>query len=479
MSLERLEITPISAVIGTIVADRESGQLTIVSRDARTDLYWSQGDLVLATTSPGERSLASFLVKHGHIAPEASKGLEVRDPADIAVRFFESGLLPAERVGPLLRAWIASIVAPLFSLEEGTSAWEEGMAIEPERRVFIPSPAAIILEGIRGITSGLALKRSLGDTTRRIRMARDPRFTLDTIPILDEERRIALGLDEPKTIGELLKQFPRESALAARVAIEMLTLGIFEIEHPDHEHETTEEMERSERDLAIMSALGPADDRSLRAFAFARHAQTSDYYKILDLPKGATRANIVANYERLRKLFEPAIYPPVLRALLAEATQILDRAHEVLTSTAKRAEYDRLMSQGRGNDPRAVHTMLVRRNIAETNVTKARELVVAGDYYGAVVLLKQSVNYVPDYADAWFLLAVCQQKNPNQKWQRDAMESLQRAISAYPNHTEAILTLGDIYRGAGLSARARACYEDAIAIEPDNGEAKARLKSLK
>ncbi|MGK2857372.1 MAG: DnaJ domain-containing protein [Thermoanaerobaculia bacterium] len=479
MSLERLEITPVSSVIGTIVSDRDSGRLTVVSRDVRTDLWWSQGDLVLAATDAKDRSLAAFLTGGGHLASGATAALEVNDPVDVALRFFESGLVPADRVGPLLREWITSIVVPLFSIEEGTSAWEEGTALEPERRIFIPSPAAIILEGIRGITSGLALKRSLGDTSRRMRMAREPRFLLDTTPLLDDELRVVNGLDEPKSIGEFLKQFPRESALAARVVIEMLTLGIFEIEIPDHERESQEEMERSERDLAIMSALGPADDRSLRAFGFARHAQSSDYYRILDLPKGATRANIVANYEKLRKMFEPATFPPILQPLLRETIQVLDRAHEVLTSTAKRTEYDRLMSQGRGNDPRAVHKMLVRRSIAESNVAKARELVVSGDYYGAVVLLKQSVTYIPDHADAWFLLGTCQQRNPNQKWQRDAMESMQRAISANPNHVDAILTLGDIYRGAGLAARARACYEDVIAIEPENGEAKTRLKSLK
>jgi len=59
------------------------------------------------------------------------------------------------------------------------------------------------------------------------------------------------------------------------------------------------------------------------------------------------------------------------------------------------------------------------------------------------------------------------------------MESPHRAISANPNFTEAILTLGDLYRSAGRTARARACYEDVIAIEPENGEAKLRLKSLK
>jgi tetratricopeptide (TPR) repeat protein len=123
--------------------------------------------------------------------------------------------------------------------------------------------------------------------------------------------------------------------------------------------------------------------------------------------------------------------------------------------------------------------MLVRRTIGEENFAKARELVLAGDYYGAIVLLRQTVHYSPEHADAWLLLGTCQQRNPNPKWQRDAMDSIQRAIAANPNLVEAILTLGDLYRSTGLSSRARACYDDVLSIDPENGEAKVRLKSLK
>jgi len=477
LSLESLEITSLCTIIAPIIAERDSGRLTVVLRDRRTDLWWAQGDLVLAATTAPSLSLGAFLEKGGHIAPGAGTALSGIDGADLALRFFEASLVSSDRAGPLLREWIESLVLPLFSLEEGNCAWESGEAIDPERRVFLPSMAALVLEGIRGISSGLALKRSIGDLTRRIEFAREPRFTLDAVPLNDDERRLSETLVEPAAIGDFLKKAGRESVLAVRVAVELLTLGVWEIERPDQKHEDKDEMERSERDLAIMSTLGTSDERSLRAFAFARHAERSDYYKLLDLPKGTTRSNIVANYERLRKMFEPSTYPVILRPILTETIQTLDRAHEVLTSTAKRTEYDRLMSQGRGSDMRAVHKMIVRRSIAETNFAKARDLVTEGEYHGAMMLLRQSVTYVPDFAEAWFLLSTCQQKNP--KWKREAMESLQRAISANPNFTEAILTLGDLYRSAGLTARARACYEDVIAIEPENGEAKLRLKSLK
>jgi tetratricopeptide (TPR) repeat protein len=477
LSLTSLEITSLCEIIAPIVTERDGGRLTVVSRDRRVDLWWVQGDLVLASTSSPGISLGAFLEKGGHVAAGAAAALDGTEPADVALRFFESALVTSDRAGPLLREWTESVVLPLFSLEEGNCAWEAGAALDPERRVFIPSTASLILAGIRGISSGLALKRSVGDLARRIRFAREPRFTLDVLPVLEDERRIAESLTEPATIADFVKRTGRESVLAVRVAIEMLTLGVFEIERADQEHDDKEDVERSERDLAIMSSLSTADERSLRAFAFARHAERSDYYKLLDLPKGTTRSNIVGNYERLRKMFEPSTYPIVLRPILNETIQTLDRAHDVLTNNAKRAEYDRLMAQGRGNDMRAVHKMLVRRNIAESNFAKARELVVTGDYHGAMMLLRQTVTYVPDYAEAWFLLSTCQQKNPH--WRREAMESLQRAISANPNFTEAILTLGDLYRSAGLTARARACYEDVIAIEPENGEAKTRLKSLK
>ena len=59
------------------------------------------------------------------------------------------------------------------------------------------------------------------------------------------------------------------------------------------------------------------------------------------------------------------------------------------------------------------------------------------------MLLKQTVHFVPDHAEAWALLGACQERNP--RWRRDAAESFQMALSIDPNNVEAMISLGDLY----------------------------------
>jgi hypothetical protein len=476
VSLDRLEIRPPAEIIGEVVADRGTGMLSFLTNYERTDLYWSLGDLVLAHSTQKEASLPEFLVHRGLVSAERAAELAPDDPTRVAELMFESELVDPSVKQSALREWTASLLLPVFSLSEGTAAFEEGNALPPERRVFIPSTAGLILEGVRSITNGLVLKRSLGDTSRMIRRARESRFSLANIPLTRDETRIAKGLEEPIKIADLLKKFPGESALAARTIIAMMTLGAFE-PHSEEEIVATADIDRSEQELELMVAIGPSDQRSLSAVGFARQMNQMDYYHLFDIPRGATRALIEEHWDKLRKQFDPATYPPVVRPTTQDICARLDEAHRVLTTKGLRADYDRLLAEGHGGNHDAIHRMLVKRTIAEQNFEKATDHATRGDYFDAIVLLKQTVRYVPDHADAWYLLGSCQRQNP--KWSRDAMESMQRAIASNPNFVDAILTLGDLYRDGGLAARARACYEDVLAIDPEHGEAATRLKTLK
>ncbi|HUO83841.1 MAG TPA: hypothetical protein VM534_01895, partial [Thermoanaerobaculia bacterium] len=108
------------------------------------------------------------------------------------------------------------------------------------------------------------------------------------------------------------------------------------------------------------------------------------------------------------------------------------------------------------------------------NYRKAEELATRGDYYGAIVLLDQSVKFAPDMADAWHLLGVCQEKNP--RWRRAAVDSLQRALSIDPNRVDTLLALGDLHSAGMMIGRARSFYEDVLKIDPEHKIARARLK---
>jgi len=477
LSLERIEITPFAVIVGDILQERRTGYLTIIQAPVRKMLYWSQGELVLIVSATPEDSLGDFLVRRGALAADKALQLAGGDPTGAVARFHEMGGLDLSARQTLLREWVSAQFIPLFSLDEGTSAFNDDSAIEPEKRVFLQSTAALILEGIRSITNGLVLRRSLGDLKREIAPAREPRVDIDSIPLNDGERRIATSLRQAQSIESFLRQFSTESVTAAKVVIGMLCLGLYStVDYAAHAtHETS--ADDMQRDLELLAAIGSSDQRSLRAVALSRQLASTDHYQILDVPRAASRAQNVAGAEEMKKRYEPTTYPPIVRDSVTAINRRIDEAVGILKDPVRRQAYDKLLTQRAARGADELQKRVTQRSIAEQNYNRARELSTAGDYYGAIVLLKQAVDFAPDHSEAWFLLGSCQERNP--KWRRDAAESFQRSLSLDPNKVDALISLGDLYKGEGLTSRAQSCYEDALKISPENQQAKSRLDGIK
>jgi hypothetical protein len=476
VSLERIEITPFAVIVGEILMERRTGYLTIIRPPLRKVLYWSQGELVLITSSAPEDSLADFLVRRGILPAERAAQMISDNPTDSVAKFHESGLLELSWRQTLLREWITAQFVPLFSLDEGTAAFTEDAAIEPEKRVFLLSTAPLVLEGVRSITNGLVLRRSLGDLKRDIGPGRNSRFSTDNIALTETERKIAESLRDRETIETFLKHFSTESVTAAKVVIAMMALGVFAV--VDAATVLTPEVNADDmqRDLELLAAIGSSDQRSLRAVALSRQLASMDHYQLLDVPRGATRAQAVTAAEEMKKRYDPATFPPIVRNAVQAINRRIDEALLILKDAIRRQAYDKLMTQQSGRLPGELQKSLTQRVIAEQNFNKAKELSAGGDYYGAIVLLQQAVQFAPDHAQAWYLLGQCQERNP--KWRRDAAESYQRALSVDPSNVDALISLGDLYKVEGLASRAQSCYEDVLKITPENQQARSRLQAM-
>lgn len=479
MTLDRLEITPFAVIVGDLLRSRDTGYLTVIHQPLRKVLYWSQGEIVMATSAAPEESLGDFLVRRGVITIDRAFEMMSDDPTNAVAAFHEAGLLDHSMRQTLLREWLISLVLPLFSVDEGTAAFTHETAIEPARRVFLQSTAAVILDGIRSITNGLILRRSIGDLKRDIAFSNESRFSVDNVPLNDAERRIAASLVDEQSIESFLKHFPAESVAAAKVVIGMMALGIFRVIDVRSPADPGASMDDMQRDLELLAAIGAEDQRSLRAVRLARQLSSIDHYQILDVPRAATRAQLLAQAETMRKRYDPVTYPPVVRESAQAILRKIDEAASFLTDAGRRPGYDKLLFQhaGRKGGQEWIQQRVNQRTIAQQNFNRARELSVTGDYYGAIVLLKQAVNYEPDYTEAWFLLGSCQERNP--KWRREAAESFQQVLSIDPNHVEALISLGDLYRSEGMGNRAQSCYEDVLKISPKNQQATNRLEALK
>lgn len=480
MSLERIEITPFAVIVGDILQNRRTGYLTIVRPPLRKVLHWSQGELVLIASMSSEDSLSEFLVRRGVINADRAAQIGSGDQIDVVSNFHEAGILELSWRQTLLREWLATLFVPLFSLDEGTAAFTDDEAIPPDKRVFLQSTAALVLEGIRAITNGLVLRRSLGDLKREITWAHDSRYNIDSIPLTDAERNIASQLgNDPQTIEAFLKQFTTESVTAAKVVIGLMAIGVYSaVEHKSEAQPAIANFDEMQRDLELLAAIGSSDQRSLRAVGLSRQMPAMDHYQILDVPRAATRAQIMNQGEEQKKKFDPVTYPPIVRDAVSAIGRRIDEAVGVLKDANRRAEYDKLLTdRSSRTSVSSIKQRLTQRAIAEQNFNKARELAIQGDYYGAIVLLKQAVEFAPDNAQAWYLLGSCQERNP--KWRREATESYQMALSIDPNFIDAMISLGDLYKSEGMISRAQSCYEDVLRIAPENQQARSRVQALK
>lgn len=476
VSLERIEITPFAVIAGEILQHRKTGHLTILKPPIRKVLYWSQGELVMAASSAPEDSLGDFLVRRGAVQADRAAVLFGEDANDIVARVHESGMLDLSSRQSLLREWLAAQFVPLFSLDEGTAAFTDDDPLPPEKRIFVQSTAALLIEGVRAITNGLVLRRSIGDLKREIEISRASRYSIEALPLTEQERTIASALTQPATIETFLKRFASQSVNVAKVVISMLALGVYAIVQ-ERVAAPVNDMADMQRDLELLAAIGSSDQRSLRAVAFSRQLPTLDHYQVLDLPRAATRVQILAAADNVRARYDPMSYPPIVRDAVTTILRRIEEATEALKDAARRTAYDKLIHARTGEGASSIQQRLTQRNIAEQNFVRARELTAQGDYYGAIVLLKQTVNFAPDHAEAWQLLGSCQERNP--RWRREAAESFQKALSIDPNNVEAMISLGDLYKTEGMIGRAQTCYEDVLKIAGDNQQAQSRLANLR
>lgn len=479
MSLQRLEVTPLPTVIAELIAARRTGTLVLAHGKQRTSLDWVNGELVLARPGETARSLGAWLFHKGLVDEETGRRIAALPADEIVPRFHELALFDAAQRNAHLREWTRVVTTPLFSLTEGTAAFEESEPLDPAHRVFFQSPAPLIVEGTRSITNGLVLRSSLGDLTRVVEPDPDPLWPTEDLPLTDREREIARSLEGPTTVDQFLRRWSEDAVVAARVTIALTTLGTWNPigASPASGTQLTSgtESNDTERDLMLLAQIGPSDVASLEAVKFAKKLPHLDLYETLNLPRGAQGSLIAERAHQMLKEFETSSFPPILSSMIEEIRAAVERSRTILTHPAKRKEYDQLLSRGQGNKT-ALDQYVARRSIAIRNLERARELALRNDPYGAIVLLRQAVRFDPGSAEAWHLLGSCEQQNP--RWRRDAAVSFQKALAADPTYVEAMISLGDLYKLEGLPARARNFYEDALSIEADNATAKSRLAKL-
>ena len=117
--------------------------------------------------------------------------------------------------------------------------------------------------------------------------------------------------------------------------------------------------------------------------------------------------------------------------------------------------------------------------IADTYYGKARKAMREGDYHNAIQYGKLAISYKSDDARYYFMLADCQVRNPEAKWQRQAEQNYLKSTQLDPWNPDYLISLGRFYKKRGLKLRAKKQFEQALTIAPSHEEASRELANLK
>ena len=101
-----------------------------------------------------------------------------------------------------------------------------------------------------------------------------------------------------------------------------------------------------------------------------------------------------------------------------------------------------------------------------------------GDYFNAIQYGKLAMSYAPEDARYYFLLAECQVKNPEARWQRLAEQNYVEAARLDQWNAEYRVSLGRFYKRRGLKLRAKKQFKEALVLAPTHEGARKELDSL-
>jgi len=187
-----------------------------------------------------------------------------------------------------------------------------------------------------------------------------------------------------------------------------------------------------------------------------------DYYMILGIRPSATEEEIKEAFFRLAKKYHPDKHRGKNDGDYETKFAMINEAYNVLKDRAAKEEYDnRNMASGlkRKESSKSDYR-------AEEIYQTALKALKMNDVNSAIDLLKTAVRMEPGKAEYYSALGMALAEKPHRL--HEAREMCEKALEMEPYNVENHINLGLVYKKAGLHARARKQFENALRWDPEH-----------
>jgi len=490
-----------------IYVGRRSGILAVERSEVRKRLYFEKGSFTFSDTSEADWRLGQIAVRLGTIEQaDLDRVLTLLSPDKrIGKVMTELGLITAEGLNEVVQYQITENVYPMFAWTEGEFDFEEKENAVPSDIAFPYSSANLIMEGVRRIVDHELIRGAVGGLEQVVSLGDNPLLRFQSIFLQPKEGFILSRIDGALSIDEVcsISPVPEEQVLTCLYGLK--STGILEFRTPDDGSDAVEveghiagffsDFAGVERFLgegtAATAASSSAAARSRAEMdeirGLADRLRSLDHYGVLGVDPDAETVAIRKAYYGLAKKYHPdRHHKSHLTDLQDQVERIfvrINEAYEILKDEAARGVYDQ--QQAAGSDAGAVPPLEAaspeqqaarREQMSREAFADGKQKLETGDLFAAIRSFRLAIHNQADVSQYRSYLGRTLAKNP--KWRKEAEEHLLKAIELEPRSAEHYAELGELYRGAGLGAKAERYYAEALKRDAGNRVALAGRKSL-
>lgn len=488
----------LAEVFRDLYLSERSGVLALAREDVKKSIHFERGLIHFATSTEEVEDLGARLVEEGKLSAGAldeARG-DSQAPDELAQALINRGLIGKAQVCETMQGIVESVVQSVFAWEGGSAHFNDTTPTAEFFETDVLTTFEVILRGIFKMTGFAPIREALLGLDNSLRVRRPTPLPLERLTLSPAHGFILSRVDGSTTVKDVLAILPSgEDELACRFLFGLLVMGILEYDPPLGSGPFR--VANILRDHADRRALERMQEQTIQQ-AYTQ-MKTQNPNEVLGVTAQASRQAIERAYEEAKALFSrERILPRVrdkFRSELAVVESRLIEAYLKLTQPDRKENVAR-GSAGNSADSGAgveVHDLLVRvemdktksklaaeeaSRVAETYFSKARRAMREGDYHSAIQYGKLAISYHDADARYYFMIAECQVRNPEARWQRMAEQNYVKATELDPWNTDYWINLGRFYKTRGLKLRARKQFEEALKISPTHEVATEELQKL-
>jgi hypothetical protein len=471
-----------------------SGVLHLSRGDVEKRIYFDRGMILFAESDLEDEDLGRRLIHEGKLSGGAlaEARRSISEAKDLPQALVNRGLIGKEALSHTVRYIVERVVQSVFVWDGGSARFSEGWLLQEIFEADVVSTFEILLRGIFHMTEFAPIREAMRGLDNRLKLRTPTPVPLERLSLSPTHGFLLSRVDGSTRVDQILSILPPgQEDLACRFLYGMLVLGVLSYDPPvaDGPFQVTTIL----RDHADLLALERLQEQAV--LEASQGLAKKNPHEILGVPVGAKRDEVERAYEEAKERFSRERFLPRVREKLRSELALLESrlVEAYLTMNQARPEAIRVEDMTTLPENTTVEDLLVRVEMDKTKSQmameenarqadvyfgKARKFVREGDYFNAIQYGKLAISYNPEDARYYFLLADCQVRNPEARWQRLAEQNYIKATQLDSWNAEYLVSLGRFYKRRGLKLRARKQFEQALQIVPAHAVAMQELETL-